>query len=164
MVIAGFYSDRQQTKKTQKGAEKMKYSGLWKIKAAQQWDEKTMGLVEKNVEDILADQSLSDDDKKMLYSQFLFTDDGWIKTMLPIPEGMDKAEIDELIASGEFELYGDDMLVFEKKPWKEEDGKIKFDTGTKGEVFGEAVDPWTEIPQADDGSIKYVTYTLVKAD
>ena len=96
----------------------MKYSGLWKIKAAQQWDEKTMGLVERNVEDILADQSLSDDDKKMLYSQFLFTDDGWIKTMLPIPEGMDKAEIDELIASGEFELYGDDMLVFEKKPWK----------------------------------------------
>ena len=68
----------------------MKYSGLWKIKAAQQWDEKAMGLVERNVEDILADQSLSDDDKKMLYSQFLFTDDGWIKTMLPIPEGMDK--------------------------------------------------------------------------
>ena len=141
----------------------MKYSGLWKIKAAQQWDEKTMGLVEKNVEDILADPNLDDGDKKMLYAQFLFTEDGWVKTLMDIPEDMPKEELDELLASGEFELL-DNKLVLEKKEWKEEDGKIKFDTGTKGEVFGEAVDPWTEIPQADDGSIKYVTYTLVKAD
>ncbi len=62
----------------------MKYSGLWKIKAAQQWDEKTMGLVERNVEDILADQSLSDDDKKMLYSQFLFKDQHIIPVKLKL--------------------------------------------------------------------------------
>jgi hypothetical protein len=56
------------------------------------------------------------------------------------------------------------MLGIERKEWKEQDGKVSFNTGTKGEVLGEAVDPWMEIPQADDGSIKYVTYTLVKAD
>ncbi len=42
------------------------------------------------------------------------------------------------------------------------DGKVKFNTGTKGEVLGEAIDPWAEITENVDGSIKFFTYTLVK--
>ena len=103
------------------------------------------------------------DEKKMLACKFIFKDDGYIYTAMPIPEDMPKEEIDEYISSGEGWLV-DEMLGIERKEWKEQDGKVSFNTGTKGEVLGEAVDPWTEIPQADDGSIKYVTYTLVKAD
>ena len=143
------------------GALKMNVVGTWKIKASMQWDEKTMGLVEKNVEDILADPNLDGGDKKMLYAQFLFTEDGWVKTLMDIPEDMPKEELDELLASGEFEVL-DNKLVLEKKEWKEENGKIKFNSGVKGEVLGEAVDPWTEITENADGSIKFITYTLEK--
>ena len=144
------------------GALKMDVVGLWKIKAAMQWDEKAMGLVQKNVEDILADPNLDGGDKKMLYVKFLFTEDGWVKTLMDIPEDMPKEELDELVDSGEFELH-DDKLVLEKKEWKEEDGKVKFNSGTKGEVLGEAVDPWTEITENADGSIRFITYILEKA-
>lgn len=143
------------------GALKMNVVGTWKIKSAMQWDAKAMGLVEKNVEDILADPNLDDGDKKMLYAQFLFTEDGWVKTLMDIPEDMPKEELDELLASGEFEVL-DNKLVLEKKEWKEEDGKIKFNTGVKGEALGKAVDPWTEITENADGSIKLITYTLEK--
>ena len=141
----------------------MKFAGLWKIKAAEQFDAAALKLVEKPVEDILADESLDDGEKKMLHAKFLFTEDGWVKTLFPIPEDMPKEEIDEMLASGEFELF-ENSLVIEKKAVKEEDGVVKFDSGTKGEVMGEAVDPWVEIKENDDGSIKFFTYTLVKAE
>ena len=137
--------------------------GLWKIKTAKQFDAAAMELVEKNVEDILADTELSENDKRMLHSLFLFTEDGWVKTMIAIPENMDRSELDEMLSTGEVELYGDDMLVIEKKRWKQEDGKVKFDSGVKGETFGEKVDPWLEIKETADG-IQFFTYGLVRAE
>ena len=143
------------------GRRKMNVVGIWKIKAAAQWDAATMSLVEKNVEDILADTSVDDSDKKMLACKFVFKDDGFVYTAMPIPEDMPKEAIDEYIASGEGFLV-DGLLGIERKEWKEEDGKVKFNTGTKGEVLGEAIDPWAEITENVDGSIKFFTYTLVK--
>lgn len=139
----------------------MNVVGLWKIKTAQTFDAATMKLVEKNVEDILADTSIDDSEKKMLACKFIFKDDGFVYTAFPIPDDMPKEEIDEYIASGEGWLV-DGMLGIERKEWKEEDGKFRFNSGTKGEVMGEAIDPWMEIKQNDDGSIKFFTYTLVR--
>lgn len=139
----------------------MNIVGLWKIRTAAQFDAATMKLVDKNVEDILADESIDSSDKKMLYAKFLFTEDGWVKTLFPIPDDMPKEELDEMLASGEFELF-ENSLVIEKKAWKEEGGVVKFDSGTKGEVMGEAIDPWMEIKENEDGSIKFMTYSLVK--
>ena len=139
----------------------MEILGTWKIKTAQTFDAATMKLVEKNVEDILADTSISDDDKQMLYAKFIFKDDGFVYTTLPIPEDMPQEEIDEYIASGEAWIV-DGMLGIERKEWKEEDGKFRFNSGTKGEVLGEAIDPWMDIAVNDDGSIKFFTYVLVK--
>ncbi|MBR4554275.1 MAG: hypothetical protein IKO27_01635 [Ruminococcus sp.] len=141
----------------------MNLVGLWKIRTAQQFDPKTLKLVDKNVEDILADESLDDDEKQMLYAKFLFTEDGWMKTLLPIPENAPKEEIEEAVASGEVEMYDDKTMVIEKKAWKEEDGKFKYDSGTKGEVLGEAIDPWMEITETDSG-IKLFTYVLEKVE
>ncbi len=139
----------------------MEILGVWKIKTAQTFDAATMKLVEKNVEDILADTSISDDDKQMLNAKFIFKDDGFVYTTLPIPEDMPQEEIDEYIASGEAWIV-DGMLGIERKEWKEEDGKFRFNSGTKGEVLGEAIDPWMDIAVNDDGSIKFFTYVLVK--
>ena len=139
----------------------MEILGVWKIKTAQTFDAATMKLVEKNVEDILADTSISDDDKQMLNAKFIFKDDGFVYTTLPIPEDMPQEEIDEYIASGEAWIV-DGMLGIERKEWKEEDGKFRFNSGTKGEVLGEAIDPWNDIAVNDGGSIKFFTYVLVK--
>ena len=139
----------------------MNVAGVWKIKSAQQFDAATMKLVEKNVEDILADTSIADDEKQMLHAKFVFKDDGFVYTALPVPEGTPQEEIDEYLASGEAWMV-DGMLGIERREWKEEDGKVKFNTGTKGEVLGEAIDPWMEIKENEDGSIKLFTYGLVK--
>ena len=135
--------------------------GVWKIRNAQQFDAATMKLVDKNVDDILADTRIPEDDKQMLRAKFIFKDDGYVYTALPVPEEMPQEEIDEYLASGEAWLV-DGLLGVERKEWKEEDGKVKFNSGTKGEVLGEAIDPWMEIKENDDGSIKFFTYTLVK--
>ena len=60
-----------------------------------------------------------------------------------------KEELDAAAAAGELELCGD-MIILERKRWKEEDGKLLYDTGVKGEVLGEAVSPWVEVKFADD--------------
>ncbi len=135
--------------------------GTWKVKAAQMFDAATMSLVEKNAEDVLADPSIDESDKKIFASKFVFKDDGFVYTAFPIPDDMPKEEIDEYLESGEGWLV-DGMLGIERKEWKEVDGKVKFNTGTKGEVLGEAIDPWMDIAVNDDGSIKFFTYTLVK--
>ncbi|MBR6872636.1 MAG: hypothetical protein IKN17_03905 [Ruminococcus sp.] len=138
----------------------MNVVGLWKIAKADKFDPSVLGLVEADVEDILADPEFSEEDKSLYLAKILFTEDGQILTLMDIPEDMPKEELDELVASGEFELY-EDKLVIEKKQWKEENGVIKFDSGEKGEVLGEAVDPWREIPETEYG-IKYANFGLVK--
>ena len=141
----------------------MNVLGTWKIKTAQTLDRETFNMVEKSVEDILADESIDNDEKKMLACKFIFKDDGYVYTAMPIPEDMPQEEIDEYINSGEGWII-DGLLGFERKEWKEEDSKVKFNTGIKGEVLGETVDPWLEITENEDGSIKYFTYGLVKDD
>ena len=74
--------------------------------------------------------------------------------------GAARAFADEMVAAGEMELY-DGYLVYEKHPWKEEDGKVLFDSGMKGEVFGEAVSPWVEIKGSDDELFLF-SYKLVR--
>ena len=56
--------------------------GVWKIRNAQQFDAATMKLVDKNVDDILADTSIPEDDKQMLRAKFIFKDDGYVYTAL----------------------------------------------------------------------------------
>ena len=80
--------------------------------------------------------------------------------MLEKPADMSQEEVDEMVAAGEMELY-DGYLVYEKHPWKEEDGKVLFDSGMKGEVFGEAVSPWVEIKGSDDELFLF-SYKLVR--
>lgn len=140
----------------------MLYSGKWKLKEVLTFNE-DFERVWKSVDELLADESIDDSDKR-LYSMMLeFSDDGFIRMMMAIPEDVPQDEIDAAVQSGELEIFENNMMVFEKHQWKEADGKIMYDTGVKGEVFGEPVDPWEEIKE-EDGMIKMLTYHLVKAD
>ncbi|MBR4696913.1 MAG: hypothetical protein IKP18_00490 [Candidatus Methanomethylophilaceae archaeon] len=135
----------------------MNVVGRWKIKEVQMLDS-DLNRTWRPVEDVLADDSI--DDKALFMSKVMFTEDGRILMMLEKPADMSQEEVDEMVAEGEMELY-DGYLVYEKHPWKEEDGKVLFDSGMKGEVFGEAVSPWIEIKGSDD-EIFLFSYKLVR--
>ena len=131
--------------------------GRWKIKEVSFMDQ-DLNKTWRSVEDLLADDSV--EDKNLYRSKVMFTEGGEILMMLEKPDDMSQEEVDEMMASGEMEVY-ESYIVYEKFPWKEEDGRIMFDSGMKGEVFGEAVSPWIEIKGSDD-EIFLFSYKLVR--
>ena len=140
----------------------MKYIGKWKSKEVLHFNQDTFATEWKDAQELLADDSVDESDKQSLQFLFDIGEDGQIRTLIDIPEGMPQEEIDEAIASGECELCGD-LLCVEKHPWKEEDGKILWDTGTKGEVLGEAVNPWEELKE-ENGLLCLRAFRLTRAD
>ena len=139
----------------------MNIVGKWKISEAMVLN-KDLTRTWRSASDILADDTLDDDVKQSVGFGYVFTDDGKALTIFLIPEDMPKEELDEALSSGEASLYDDSTLVLEEKAWKEEDGKLLYDTGMKGEVLGEAVSPWTEIIPTADG-IEMLSFRLVRA-
>ena len=114
-----------------------------------------------DAEKLLADEETDASDRNLLQSKVVFGEDGIIRMVMPIPEGVSQKEIDESIASGELKLFGDNMMQYEEHSWKTEDGKVYFNTGIKGEILGEEINPWDEIKE-EDGYLRFFTYHLVK--
>ncbi len=133
-------------------------SGVWKIKEACLLDS-DLNEVWRTVEDIMADDSI--EDKALYNSVAVFRDDGELCMAMPIPDDMSEEEIKELVEEEGFERCGKDYLIYEKYPWKEEDGKILYDSGARGEVLGEEISPWEEIT-GTGGEIIFSSYKLVK--
>lgn len=112
-------------------------------------------------ETILSDDTLNDSEKQVLHMEMIFTEDGKIKTVVPLPESIPQEEIDEAIASGEISLYDEKTMLLEEHPWKRENGKIMYDTGAKIELFGEPVSSWEELKE-EDGLLRMMTFRLKK--
>lgn len=79
-----------------------------------------------------------------------FAEDGVLNTLMFVPE--DKR--------GEAAKHGavvreDGYAAIESTVWKKENGKIYYDTKIDGEVFGEKVDSFAEIPVTEDGCLLY---------
>lgn len=138
----------------------MDVKGIWKVNKIMGFDD-DYNQVWKDAEAIINDPSADSDEKQMAKAQVEFGDDGFVKMMMSLPEGVSQEEIDEAVAAGEIEVCGN-MMVAEKHPWKEEDGKVLYDSGTEGEVLGEEVSPWLEITETEDG-IEMFMLKLVKA-
>ncbi|MBR2108707.1 MAG: hypothetical protein IJ932_01995 [Ruminococcus sp.] len=138
----------------------MDIKGLWKVDKILGFDD-DFNQIWKDAQAILNDSAADDDEKNMAKSVVEFGDDGIIKMMMPLPEGISQEEIDAAVAEGEIEVSGD-MMIAEKHPWKEEDGKIFFDSGIEGEAFGEEVSSWQEVTVTDNG-IELFTFKLIKA-
>lgn len=140
----------------------MNVIGKWKIAEALTVND-DFEQIWKTVEEMAADPDEEAFDLQMLDSLFIFGDDGTIKTVIQLPDDISQEEIDEAIESGECELYAPGQMVVEKRHWKEENGKILFDSEIEGEIFGEKADPWVEIIPTENG-IQYATFRLVRAE
>ena len=79
-----------------------------------------------------------------------FADDGALNTLMFVPEEM-KAEA----AKHGVDVRDDGYAVIDSTQWEERDGKFFYDTKIEGEVLGEKVDQFIEIPVIDGGCLKY---------
>lgn len=87
---------------------------------------------------------------EMMQYRTEFAEDGVLNTLMFVPE--DKR--------GEAAKHGvvvreDGYAAVESTVWKEENGKFYYDTKIDGEVFGEKVDSFAEIPVTEDGCLLY---------
>ena len=79
-----------------------------------------------------------------------FAEDGVLNTLMFVPE-----EMREEAAKQGAVVREDGYAVVESTVWKEENGKIYYDTEIEGEVLGEKVDSFAEIPVTEDGCLQY---------
>ena len=79
-----------------------------------------------------------------------FAEDGVLNTLMFVPE-----EMREEAAKHGAVVREDGYAPVESTTWKEADGKFYYDTKIEGEVFGEKVDSFAEIPVTEDGCLLY---------
>ena len=79
-----------------------------------------------------------------------FADDGMLNTLMFVPDEM-KAEA----AKHGVDVRDDGYAVIDSTEWEERDGKFFYDTKIEGEVLGEKVDPFIEIPVIDGDCLEY---------
>lgn len=79
-----------------------------------------------------------------------FAEDGVLNTLMFVPEDMR-----EEAAKHGAVVREDGYTAIESTVWKEENGKIYYDTKIEGEVLGEPVDSFSEIPVTVDGCLLY---------
>ena len=96
--------------------------------------------------DNLPEGDCADEIIMMLTNRIEFTEDGLMNTLMRVPE--DKLE---LAKSQGAVIDEDGFAPIEQTTWKEENGKFFYDTKVEGEVLGETVDPFAEIPVDENG-------------
>ena len=79
-----------------------------------------------------------------------FAEDGVLNTLMFVPE-----EMREEAAKHGAVVREDGYAAVESTAWKEENGKFYYDTKSEGEVLGEKVDSFAEIPVTEDGYLLY---------
>lgn len=87
---------------------------------------------------------------EMMQYRTEFAEDGTLNTLMFVPE-----EMREEAAKHGAVVREDGYAPIESTTWKEADGKIYYDTEIEGEVLGEKVDSFAEIPVTEDGCLQY---------
>ena len=87
---------------------------------------------------------------EMMQCRTEFAEDGVLNTLMFVPEDMR-----EEAAKHGAVVREDGYAAVESTVWKEENGKIYYDTKIECEVFGERVDSFAEIPVTEDGCLLY---------
>ena len=125
----------------------MDIRGIWKVKEVR--------MPTPDGEKVFTPDNPPEDERfegavEMMQYRTEFAEDGTLNTLMFVPE--DKR--------GEAAKHGavvreDGYAVVESTVWKEENGKIYYDTEIEGEVLGEKVDSFAEIPVTEDGCLQY---------
>ena len=106
--------------------------------------------------DNLPEGDCADEIIMMLTNRIEFTEDGLMNTLMRVPE--DKLE---LAKSQGAVIDEDGFAPIEQTTWKEENGKFFYDTKVEGEVLGETVDPFAEIPVDENGCLTIAYGTMI---
>ena len=125
----------------------MDIMGTWKVnKVLQMGDDGFEWRTKEEVKDVEPDDAF-----QMFRMMMVFEEGGKAYSVMPIPEGVSKEELDAAVAAGEVSLCGDGLLSLGESEWREEDGKVFYKTSMKGEILGDEIDPWTELKEVDGG-------------
>lgn len=103
----------------------------------------------------LPDEEEYEDFAQMARTFFEFTPEGRLDTLMPIP-----ADMYEEVQKEGLEIRNG-FAVIKSTTWKEQDGKLFYDSEIQGEVLGEAVDSFLEIKVLPDGCLLYNMDVLV---
>lgn len=79
-----------------------------------------------------------------------FAEDGTLNTLMFVPD-----EMREEAAKHGAVVREDGYAAVDSSTWKEENGKFYYDTKIEGEVLGDKVDSFAEIPVTEDGCLLY---------
>ena len=140
----------------------MDFKGLWTLVSAKGLNAETFEMEWYTNEDLNA---LPDDNFLKMMANMMFTiEDDFIKICNPvnIPEGTPQEEIDAFIASGEGELVDGKLMMSKKQELKFEDGKLFIDSGERGTVFDEPINPWKPIEECGNTLILMDQYQIVR--
>lgn len=132
--------------------------GKWRVNEIMMGDPDE-GPKWKTVAELANDPNADEDFMMSTRTIIEISDDGTIYMMMPIPEDA-KEEVDAALEAGECSLR-DGLLVIETMAWKEEDGKIFFDSGAEGELFGEKISPWVEL-KVDGDTVEMMSFRIVR--
>ncbi|MBR4881159.1 MAG: hypothetical protein IKU19_04455 [Clostridia bacterium] len=125
--------------------------GKWQVaKVAMLGEDFEMKMV--SAEEILA---MPDNDETAQYKEMVsaineFTADNRVLTYVPIPE----YQIEEARAEG-LVITEDGYGIVDETDWKEENGKILYNTREEGEIMGEKVDPYVVLEIDAEGYIPF---------
>ena len=95
--------------------------------------------------------------------ELLFPADGGTVSYTPdnLPEG-DCADEIIMMLTNRIEFTEDGLMnTLMRVPEKEENGKFFYDTKVEGEVLGETVDPFAEIPVDENGCLTIAYGTMI---
>lgn len=125
----------------------MDIRGIWKVKE--------IHVPTLEGERVFTPDNPPDDERfegavELLQYRTEFAEDGVLNTLIFVPEEM-KEEAKKHGAV----IRDDGYAVVESSVWKEENGKFYYDTQVEGEVLGEKVDSFLEIPVTEDGCLLY---------
>ena len=125
----------------------MDIRGIWKVKEVR--------VPTPDGTKVFTPDSPPEDERFESSAEFLqyrmeFAEGGVLNTLMFVPE-----EMREEAAKHGAVVREDGYAPIESTVWKEENGKIYYDTKIEGEVLGEKVDSFAEIPVTEDGRLLY---------
>jgi len=127
---------------------------------AEEYLKAPMPYVDESDEEAVTDEM--NERKKMIGAQIKVCEDGKLYMLMPLPEDVPQEEVDEAVAAGVITLM-DGMMTDKPAAWEERDGELWYDTGIKGEVFGEKADGWVKAID-ENGYFTFATTRFVKVD
>lgn len=122
---------------------------------AEEYINSPMPYVDENDPEAVADEMK--ERNQMVGGQIKVCEDGKLYMLMPLPEGVSQAEVDEAVAAGVIKLC-DGMITDEPKAWEERDGALWLEVG-----MGMSEDGWVKASD-DEGFINFMTTRYKKVD